>query len=194
MTQNREAPAYQEYAASIMAKLSYREMNLQQRGLLYTMRNECWVNSLLPSEPGRLAKVLGLDAEEVAAALPAVMPFFSAENGELRCPELDDYRAHLADQKERMATGGKRGAEATNAKRKGTKKRAATAETVTPTATTTATPQPPRRGGDGVLVKSSTVQPSQIQSPVKDLAVDPFVADYEAAEQRETSKRIEVEV
>ncbi|MCX7167868.1 MAG: hypothetical protein NTV11_16555 [Rhodocyclales bacterium] len=194
MSQNRDAPAYQEYAASMMAKMPYREMNLQQRGLLYTMRNECWVNSLLPSEPGRLAKVLGLDADEVAAALPAVMSFFRDDGRNILSPELEDYRAHLADQKARMAKGGKRGAETTNGKRKPAKKRTGTDDPATSAAPPTATPQPARQGGDEVLVQSSSVQQSQTQSPVKDSAVDPFVADYVAAEQRETSKRIRVVV
>lgn len=34
MAQNREAPAFQEYAASLMARTDYREMSLEGRGLL----------------------------------------------------------------------------------------------------------------------------------------------------------------
>jgi len=41
MTPNRTAPAYQEYAASMMARLEYRTLTLPQRGLLYSMRLEC---------------------------------------------------------------------------------------------------------------------------------------------------------
>ena len=47
--QNRKPPAYQEYAATILAQLPFRAMNLQDRGLLFTMRLECWVNTRLPS-------------------------------------------------------------------------------------------------------------------------------------------------
>ncbi len=57
MSQNRKAPAYQEYAATIMAQLSFRTMSLQDRGLLYTMRLECWVNMRLPNNHNDLAKV-----------------------------------------------------------------------------------------------------------------------------------------
>lgn len=194
MTQLRDPPAYLEYAASMMARLDYREMNLQQRGLLYTMRNECWVNTLLPADPARLARILGLDPAEVAAALPPVMAFFESDGLSLRSPDLENYRNHLDDRRERLAAGGKRGAEQTNAKRKSAKKRTGPSDSATPTATPTASPQPPRRHSDGLSVQSSTTQQSQTQSPVKDSAVDPFVADYVAAEQRETSKRVRVVV
>lgn len=108
--QNRDAPAYQEYAASMMAKLEYRAMSLAERGLLYTMRQECWVNDRLPADPTRLAKVLGCDAMEVARALPALRTFFVEQDGFFRSPELDDYRLHLADSKKRMSDGGKKSA------------------------------------------------------------------------------------
>ena len=40
MTTNRTAPAYQEYAASIIARFEYQTLTLPQRGLLYSMRLE----------------------------------------------------------------------------------------------------------------------------------------------------------
>lgn len=45
---NRDAPAYQEYAETIFAQLPFRTMTLQECGLLYTMRLECWVSMRLP--------------------------------------------------------------------------------------------------------------------------------------------------
>ena len=44
MTPNRTAPAYQEYAASVMAKTQYRVLSLTERGLLYTL-------SMRPANP-----------------------------------------------------------------------------------------------------------------------------------------------
>jgi len=41
MAPNRTAPAYQEYAASMMARFEYRTLTLAHRGLLYSMRLEC---------------------------------------------------------------------------------------------------------------------------------------------------------
>lgn len=111
----RDAPAYQEYAAQMLANSRYRLMSLVERGLLDTLRRECWVNVGLPEKAETLAKMLSFDVAEVAAALPAVMPFFAVKDGLIVCPELDDLRAAYADRRERQAAGGKRSAE----KRKG---------------------------------------------------------------------------
>ncbi len=99
MAQNRKAPAYQEYAATILAQLSFRTMSLQDRGLLYTMRLECWVNMCLPNNHIELAKVLGVPAAEVMTSLPAVMPFFEIAGNFIISPELEDYRIHLENRK-----------------------------------------------------------------------------------------------
>lgn len=69
MSQNRPPPAYQEYAASMIADQRFRAMSLAERGLLYTMRIECWVNHSLPKTPEKLAKVLGLEIAELEKCL-----------------------------------------------------------------------------------------------------------------------------
>lgn len=182
MSQNRDAPAYQEYAASMMAKLSYRTMNLQERGLLYSMRLECWVNSKLPRNSAALAKVLGFDAREVSGSLAAVMPFFNVQDDYIFSPELEDYRTHLESQRERMSSGGKKGAATTNSKLKCARKPASIDNSSTPTTTTRLPRQPPRRCVNEVLVQSSTKNSSQHQPPVSAVIIESFIADYEAAE------------
>jgi hypothetical protein len=109
--QNRDAPAYQEYAAAMMAKIEYRTMSLAARGLLYSMRLECWVNDQLPADPEMLAKVLGFASDEIKTALPEVQSFFANVGGFLISPELDNYKIHLAEGKKRMSAGGKKGME-----------------------------------------------------------------------------------
>ena len=74
--QNRKPPAYMEYAATMLAQLPFRTMTLQDRGLLYTMRLECWENVRLPDNHKDLANVLGRSVAEIAESLGAVMPFF----------------------------------------------------------------------------------------------------------------------
>ena len=108
--QSRDAPAFQEYAASMMAKIEYRTLSLAERGLLYTMRLECWVNDRLPADSVRLAKVLGYSPGEVAGALPGLLAFFVEQDGFYSSPELDNYKLHLADSKKRMSDGGKKSA------------------------------------------------------------------------------------
>jgi hypothetical protein len=115
--QNRDAPAFQEYAASMMAKIDYRTMTLAERGLLYTMRLECWVNDRLPADPDRLAKVLGCPAEDVKKALPAVLKFFTALDGFVMSAEMDNYKIYLENRRKRMSDGGKKGMQKRYAKK-----------------------------------------------------------------------------
>jgi len=172
--QNRKPPAYQEYAAAILTSLSFRKMTLQDRGLLYTMCLECWVNIRLPSNHDELAKVLGLPVEEVASSLDVVMPFFDLQDGFIICPELEDYRTQLADQKKKQSQGGKLGSAKTNSNR----------HTKTKDNGITSTSRLPRQGGDESLVQSSTVKLSQTQSIKKEVASidDPWVKECEATE------------
>jgi len=107
--QNRDAPAYQEYAANIMAKVEYRSMSLAERGLLYTLRHECWVNDVMPADPARLAKVLGYAVAEIEQCLLAVSAFFVEAEGFISSPDLDSYKTHLADRQKRMSEGGRNG-------------------------------------------------------------------------------------
>lgn len=172
MTQNRPAPAYQEYAASLMARTEYRVLSLAQRGLLYSVKLECWVNHRVPADPATLARILGYSAEEVQNALPKIMPFLATQEGNLTCPELDDYRAHLQVIHDKKAEGGKRGAAMTNGKRKG-------AETLA--AQSIGTASGISRVSRGSLVKSSSVQSSKTQPLERGVPSDEWVSDYEAA-------------
>jgi uncharacterized protein YdaU (DUF1376 family) len=122
MTQNRDAPAYQEYPATMLAKLEFRLISLQARGLLYTIRMECWINKSLPADPHLLAKILGLTEAEVCELLPSVMPFFSVSDERIYCPELDDYKAHLIARRTKQSDGGKAGSAKTNSKKLNRKK------------------------------------------------------------------------
>lgn len=155
MTPNRTAPAYQEYAASMMARLEYRTLTLAQRGLLYSMRLECWVNQFLPDSPEVLARILGFDPAEIAAELPYVMSFFEVENGRVTSPDLEAYRQRVEGIRERQAQGGKAGAAKTNALK-------ARADTVVsgnpgkPSGDSTSSPRVPRR----VSVESFNPNPS----------------------------------
>ena len=190
MSQNRNAPAYQEYAATILAQLPFRTMSLQDRGLFYTMRLECWVNKQLPKDHNVLAKAFGLPVDEVKASLPAVMPFFKIEGEFIICPELEDYKAHLDERKHKQSQGGKTGSAITNEKSMAAKE-IINEESSNPSSTLSSnsqvTRQVPCRGSDESLVQLSTVKQSQIQSSKeKDSRADSFVKEmeeYEATEE-----------
>lgn len=180
MSQNREPPAFQEYAASMLSNLPFRRMSLQERGLLYTMRLECWVNKQLPSNHHDLAKVLGLPVEEVITSLAVVMEFFEIASNFIVCPELEDYRVHLAERRFKQSQGGKRGSVITNGKRS----RKVHADNPSDLSSNSSTnPQVSRQGSVESSVQSSTPKPSQNQLSKKGVIDDPFVRDYEAAEQ-----------
>lgn len=117
MAQNRKPPAFQEYAATILSSKAFRVMNLSQRGLLFTMRLECWANQSIPSLSNELAKYLGFTYQEISDALSSdVISYFNDSGGSYICPELEDYRQHLNEQKEKQRAGGKKGAAITNKK------------------------------------------------------------------------------
>ncbi|MDP4837180.1 MAG: hypothetical protein NWS01_08560 [Burkholderiales bacterium] len=111
----REAPSYQEYAASILADYNFRSLALSDRGAYYTLKLECWVNKRLPANPEVLSRVLEMTEDEVIRVLRMLGPFFEIENGFLYCPELVKYQKYLDVRKKAQSEGGKRGAAKTNA-------------------------------------------------------------------------------
>lgn len=117
MAQNRKPPAYQEYAASVIASADYRMLTLTARGLLYTLKLECWENRQVPREPTALSRFLGVSEEELRSTLPQVMFYFQIEGRFLICPEIEDYRQHLADTRAKQVAGGKKGAARANERR-----------------------------------------------------------------------------
>lgn len=181
MTQNRDAPAYQEYAAAILAQIPFRTMALQDRGLLFTMRLECWVNGRLPSISSELAKVLGLPSQEVYKSLQVVMAYFEIVEGFIICPELENYRTHLVERKLKQSKGGKLGSAITNGKNKRTPQ--VTDDKSSNSSTkSSSNSRLPRRGAVESSVQSRADKPSQNQSPEREVLTDPFVMAYEAAE------------
>jgi hypothetical protein len=165
MAQNRKPPAFQEYAANILANKDFRVMPLSQRGLLFTMRLECWVNHSLPSLSTELARYLGLTHQELSESLSAgVLSFFTTFGGSYICPELEDYRQHLKDQRDKQSAGGKNGAAKTNKKWK---------------ELGAGNSQDTRKS----LVQFNSEQLNQTQSSEISTIDNDFIKDYESAEE-----------
>lgn len=117
MAQNREPPAYQEYASDLLAKKEFRLMSLEERGALYTIRLECWTNGVLPSDLIELAGYLRCDLDKFEKAFTdRVKSFLEIKNDSVTCPELDNYKKHLLERKMKQSNGGKKGAATTNSK------------------------------------------------------------------------------
>ena len=150
MAENRKPPAYQEYASTMLASISFRSMDLAQRGLLYTMRLECWANESLPSNIDTLSNVLGQNVKP--EHLKAVQPFFKIDESTIISPELNDYRQHLEERREKQRRGGRKGANKTNSKAKSSDKTESSGN-----------PRVSRRGSGGSLVQSNPEKQSQNQ-------------------------------
>lgn len=117
MAQNRKPPAYQEYAATILADRKFRLMTPNERGLFYTMKLECWENGSVPANPFELAKYLAIDVLEIENLLTDnVKSFFHLQGQDFINPELENYRQHLAERREKQSEGGKKGAQKVNSK------------------------------------------------------------------------------
>lgn len=156
MAQNRKPPAYQEYAATMLASRNFRLMNIAERGLLYTIRLECWENKQVPSSINQLAKYLGCDESEIQTALTdRVKSFFQVKDGSFTCAELEDYRQHLAEIRLKQIEGGKKGAKKTNSIKNEQPNSISASEE--------GKSQLPRQDGNGSLVQFSPVQKSQRQ-------------------------------
>jgi len=150
MAEKRPPPAYQEYAATMLANINFRAISLEERGLLYTLRLECWENKSLPRDTTVLSKVLGLPVSE--SALKAIEPFFKYEDNAITSPELDNYQLALDERKEKQRKGGQKGAKVTNSR-----------SDKSPPNRTAGNPQVSRRGSGGFLVKSNPEKQSQNQ-------------------------------
>lgn len=161
----REAPSYQEFAASVLADYNFRSLTLRDRGAYYTLKLECWVNKRLPANPEALSRVLDIAEGEVLNVLKMLGPFFEIEDDFLYCPELVRYQKYLDARKKAQSEGGKKGAAKTNAKH------------IPPAGT----PQVSR----GSLDKKSKAQSSTAQSKSvinKEDLDDEWVTDYDQAD------------
>jgi hypothetical protein len=188
MSKDIQSPWYREFAANDMANLNYRIMTLSERGLLFSIKNECWVNDRVPENTELLSKVLGFPEKEIKLSLPGIMCFFAVSDGFIYHPELKNYKEELEVNKTKQKGWGKIGAEITNGKRKKRKSRIDTADDGHPAGTPSDTPQVPRRSKRGVLsyINSNSIKSNSVfrKEKVKDDFVD-GMESYESAQKEE---------
>lgn len=186
MAQNRKPPAYQEYASAMLASKSFKLMSLVERGLLFTMRLECWENKDVPSDTKDLAKYLGCDYQEINSAMTTnLMSFFTKKDNTLISDELENYRRHLEEIKIKQQQGGKAGAAITNGKNKRLKESAiVNSSNDVQLKSAAQESQLTRQDSRVSLVKLNQEQLSQDQFLVSD-DKDPWIAEYDRAESNE---------
>lgn len=163
---SRPAPAFQEYASDMLANSRYRTMSLSERGLLDTMRRECWVNGSIPKEPQELAAYLGKSFDDVNRSLSIrVLSFFKESFDQLICPELDAYRAGLESKSKKMSEAGQRGGKTTQNKNRIAK---ATLEAMVK----------PLSGVELIRGEVSRVEKKSLGENITAEEMNKFVADY----------------
>ena len=98
-------------------------MSAAERGLLFSMLNAAWVNGSVPADSANLARIVQLDEPTVSAGLTkCVLKWFmgSAEDPpRLICTELERQRTESIAHRQKLAEGGRRGGNATQAKYRG---------------------------------------------------------------------------
>lgn len=185
------SPAFQLYAADLLADHRFRLMTMAERGLLLTMLCELWVNASLPALPASLARLLGVNVAGVEAALPAVMPFFeqTSLNGEMAIvsPQLEAYRSEVLTLREARSKGGKMRAEQMHGKPKTKDKKPpkpASDKGCQPSSLATSPAIAHGVGigvgiGDGVGTGNPVFREANISSTKNShKSVDPWIADY----------------
>lgn len=110
-------PAFQEYPADYLGNRDWRCLTLAQRGLLQTMRFECWTVGNVPADQEELAQCVGIAVDELAKMLTSkVLQYFNKVGDSYVCEALDNYKAYLVNRREKMVEGGRKGGKKTQGK------------------------------------------------------------------------------
>lgn len=112
---SRRPPAYQEYGSDLLGLEDIRLMSLAERGMLATLRWYVWTNNTIPRDPRQLARVLGLEEQEIRAAMTErVLRFFapcSDDESRLHSPELSEQMSRLLTRRMERSESGRKGGE-----------------------------------------------------------------------------------
>ena len=109
----RQKPSFNNYASDWIACEEYNLAALNERGLLWSVMNYCWVNHRIPSDTKTLARLLNLPAEDLEKAKGALFHKFLTPSPEdqsrLVCQDLEKERRVIEDRREKMRNGGRNG-------------------------------------------------------------------------------------
>lgn len=92
-----KAPAFQFYPKDFLTDGRVAAMSLEECGAYIKLLCICWTESALPTEPKRLAQMIGCTPAAFARVWPAIRPCFSEGDGVLRHGRLDKERQKKAD-------------------------------------------------------------------------------------------------
>ncbi len=159
----RKPPAYLEYAATILSTREFKFMTMEERGLLYTIKLDCWLNNSVPSNHEELAKYFGVSVSEINRSLTENVKSFLKHIGDsYECTDIEIYRSQLNARLQKQSNGGKKGAKTTNEKRSKSATNSELSQQVT----------------DESLIKTSQFKTIKTQSVEKN-DNDSWIEDYE---------------
>ena len=115
--QSRRPPAFQCYASDYIAQEEYVLASLAERGLFFTLLNQCWVNDSVPVDITKLSKLLGIDASEVQSAIgDLVKKYLKADpiaTDRLCAPDLVRQLRDMRTRSNRLIESGRKGGKST---------------------------------------------------------------------------------
>lgn len=109
--QMAKSPAFQFYPADFLSDENVAIMSLAARGAYITLLSFCWIEGSIPSDLGKLARLLGVDSSAMAELWEELWLCFSIATTDaqrLVNPRLDEERRKQElHQKERQESGRK---------------------------------------------------------------------------------------
>ncbi|NOS97372.1 MAG: hypothetical protein HOP25_02735 [Methylotenera sp.] len=103
----QEAPAFQEYAANLLARRDFKALKLESKGLLWAMRLEYWVNGDFNDDAAQIGAILGVSTEDIARLLPTISTFLATDGKSIGFEDLSNYKLSLEAKRAKQSAGGK---------------------------------------------------------------------------------------
>jgi hypothetical protein len=122
MSSIAKMPAYMEYPADILNNETFIQLNMAQRGLLWTLRMYCWKNGDIPASYEGISKLVGISKAEAAKLFDESLDtFFEStfldtddgprHTGRMFNKALEEYRTLKIAEREQRSKNGKKAAE-----------------------------------------------------------------------------------
>jgi len=105
-----KAPAFQFYPRDFLTDGNVAAMSLQEVGAYIRLLCLCWQEQSLPTDPARLARMVGAPLPAFQKLWPAVRTCFQEVDGRLVHPRLEKEREKQRVRREHLSLNGQKGA------------------------------------------------------------------------------------
>src|SRR4051812_202294 len=112
----KAAPAFQDYAADMLADSRFAMMSAAAVGVFYRLKLQAWLDGSVPADVKAVARLVREDAAVVSAIWPEVLPMFEELDGRLIYPPHEEQRAKHAAWRDKSRQGGLASGEARRTK------------------------------------------------------------------------------